>query len=1284
MCRRLCRNVLTVIGIALIMFGAGVPFALAQQGSQGSVAVTVFDPSGRVVPGAELELRNLSTNDTRKAVTQNQGTYNFVGLPIGTYELTVSRNGFRTGKYQSVLVQAARVTDLSAKLKVGGANETVEVTAAATPVMQKSSSDISTTINIKQIEDLPLGGRDLSQLAQLTPGYNGTWNGLPQNAEGNNIDGVIGSPTRMKFYGNAAPIVSPRLEDIQEMTVSTDQLNVNQGFGQANMQVNFVTRSGTNRFHGRVFEDFRNSALNANSWYNNAAGLPKNHLILNEFGGSLGGPIIKDKLFFFGSYSESKQPGSVNASNLVMTQAAQNGMYTYKGTDGQMHTVNVLDTAHNYNSSLPGTVNPVIASELQAINGTTSAGVLSALQDPNLQKLDWLVPAPTTYYYPTVRIDYNMSQKVRMNLAWNQTKNDQPAGALPIFPGSSFADTGAANRFSSYTAAYGLEWTISPTLINEFRGGFLYNNQKWSYNAKPTWDTSPAIAWNFYNAGYPYGGNMSGQQFNLPVSTYYPVFNLSDTMTWQHGAHTMSYGFSWYREQDHYWNPPEGYPNYSLGLVNGDPALQAFTNSGSNPSLPYATSAGLAEAQQLYAILAGRISNVGGQFAYVPSSGNYPQKVGAYNLDELQKAWGLFFQDSYRLRPNLTLNYGLRWDFTGDNFDLTGAYHGASPSAIFGPSGINNLFNPGSLKGDMNPQLVASSHQYNPWNVSPQPQVGIAWSPAFDNGLLRKLTGGSGNSVIRAGFSLRRFTEPQQYFWDNASDYGAFFYQNFYLNSNTTGQPGTFMPGSLSLGDKLPSYGLDPQSYVQSAPESAYTFLYNVGVNGINPHIQQPYTMSWNFGLQRQLGNSRALEVRYVGSRTVHQWISVNPNEVNIFENGFLKQFQAAQANLKINQQNGITSFADNGFSGQQPVPIFMAAFAGEGPGGNGVPLADFANTNFISMLQTGQAGAFAQVLSGIGGPVPYFCNLVGSAFTPCATNAGFSGPGAGYPINFFQANPYAAGSSIGYMEAAGYSTYNGLQIDFRQQTWHGLEFDANYTWSHTLGANAPDAGFNWTAYFPQYTMRNLRLNYAPTSFDLRHVIHVNATYDLPFGRGRQFLDRGGVLNALAGGWTIGTIFTFQTGAPFAINGGNYTYNDYADGGITLNGVSTAQLQSAVGVYHVPGSTFVDLINPKYLASAQGGGSNTSLIASNTVPGTIGQIIYLHGPHQWFDDMAITKRVPIHEGLNFVLQGEFLNAFNHPNFGSQWYTSNVQNSGFGTGAVTNSPRTIELRANIEF
>src|SRR5207248_267999 len=299
--------------ILLTVFLA-LPSALAQHGSEGTVTVTVLDPSGSVVPGAQLELRDLATNIVMKAEATEKGTHTFVNLPLGTYKLSVSKAGFKTQSFDAVIVQAGKTTDISSSLVIGAVNETVEVTTTAAPLIETTTNQLGTVVDMKQIEDLPIQGRDLAQLSQLVPGYTGgqnneggTWNGLPAIDQGNSVDGTIGSTSRMKFSGNAAPAISPRLESIEEMTVQTEQLDMNQGFGQASMQVNFVTRRGGNRYHGRVFEDFRNAVLNAQSWANDTANaldpsnpIPKNPIKLNDFGGSIGGPILKDKLFFFG------------------------------------------------------------------------------------------------------------------------------------------------------------------------------------------------------------------------------------------------------------------------------------------------------------------------------------------------------------------------------------------------------------------------------------------------------------------------------------------------------------------------------------------------------------------------------------------------------------------------------------------------------------------------------------------------------------------------------------------------------------------------------------------------------------------------------------------------------------------------------------------------------------------------------------------------------------------------------------------------------------------------
>jgi Carboxypeptidase regulatory-like domain len=1325
--KRLAACVVIVLAAFLLM---GAPGAQAQRGSEGTVTLTVLDSSGGVVQGAQLELRDLTTNDLRKAETQEQGTHTFVNLSLGKYKLTVSKAGFQTQVFTDVIVQAAQTTDISVMLRVGATNETVEVRGGTAPLVETTTNAIGTTIDLKQIEDLPLQNRDLTALSQLVPGYNGTWDGLPSIAQGNNIDGVIGSPSRMKFGGNSQAIVSPRIEAIEEMTVQTEQLNLDQGFGQANMQLNFVTRRGSNSFHGRVYDDFQNSALNANSWLNDTITslnpsnpARKNLLHRNDFGASVGGPILKDKLFFFGSYAELRIPSSYSTSNNLFTAAAQAGNFTYNN-----QTVNLFTLAQAYNAANPGANLPTAVLDctgaaapancpggssgvLAAANASTSAGQLtpSSTGDPNLNQINWQVNNAQTSYFPAVRVDYVASQKMRFNMAWNMTKDNYPGANPPDFPGPAWAKTGAGNSDKSYTLGLGFTWTLSPTLVNELRGGFLYNVSLGAYNAPPLSLANPQLGWNYPSAPYPQGAQMSGTIFYSGINTEYPVFNASDTMTWQHGAHTMNYGFSWWREQNHYYNPAAGYPIANFGLANGDPAQGAFT-IGAGGTLPGASTGQQAQAEQLYAILVGRISGIqggGGGYPFITQANNYVQTVGRYNLDELTGGEGLFFQDSYRIRPNLTLNFGLRWDFTSADKDLSKLYHSASPAAVFGPSGIGNLFNPGSFTSDpngLNPMLTQNPNPYNSWNVAPQPAFGFAWNPKS-----------RGTLVIRGGFSLRKFTEPQQYVWNQASDYGSFYYQSFFLNANTTGVPGTFAPGTLSISDFNPSapptqafppyvYGLSPQTFQKSEAASDFTFLGPPGLNGMNPKIQQPYTESWNFGVQQQLGESRVLEIRYVGSRSERQWLNINPGEVNIFgttaqlPTSFLTQFKAAQANLAINQTNGITSFADNGYAGQTPVPIFDAAFAGEGSGGAGIPLSDYGAGNFISWLQSGQAGLMAGTLAGVGGTVPYFCNLVGKSFLPCANNVAagtFNAAGAGYPINFFQANPYAQGSGTSYTEAEGYSNYNALQVDFRERPWHGLQFDANYTWSHTLGIATQN---NWQGQGAVFTLRDMRLSYGPTLYDLRHVIHINGTYDLPFGKGRQFANGSNVLNLIVGGWTVGTIFTFQTGAPFLLLGGTNTFNDYGDGGVSLTGVTASELQNSIGKYSIQGTTNVAFINPKYLSPT--GGPNTTYISPNITPGTIGQRVWLYGPHNTYDDISVAKHFPITERFRFTFQAEMLNAFNHPTFGptatnggANFGYNALQNSGFGLSGNTlnpnpNSPnngaRVIELRANFEF
>jgi hypothetical protein len=1275
-----------------LLLGLCVLPAWGQMGSQGTISVAVVDQSGAVVPDADLTLQDLATNLVRTAATQTAGTYTFVGLSLGNYKLTVSKSGFETQVFDAVTVQAARVTDVKVTLKVGTVTQQVVVSERAVPIIETTSNAISGTIDLKRIEQLPMTGRDITQLAYAVAGYagargtGGTWNGLPLVATGSNIDGVQANTNRMKFSGNTAPAVSARLEDIQEMTIQTDMLNLNTGYGTTSMQINFVTRRGSNEYHGRVYLDHRNAALNANSWINNATLPPppgkdkayRPRFILNDFGGSVGGPIIKNKLFFFGSFAMDKRPGAATVSNTFLTADAQQGDFTFIDNDGVTQTVNVLTDIAQPNG-LPYAVNPVTSTIFQEINGSLSAGGVTPTEDPILNTLTWPNRTPITRKYPAFRVDYNVSENFRINVAFNNTRRNEAHTGYAPFPGSAFANRATSNTFNFYTAALGMDWSISPTLINQFRGGFLYFNQNWDQGAEPLWTTQPSITWPIAD---------SGHWFRTPISTYYPLWNVADNVTWQRGAHTVNFGFSFYREQDHYWNPRE--PMYvNLGLASNDPALSIFENS---PLLANASDYFRGQAEGLYAILVGRISGVNGTFPLDPQTKQYIQKVGgAYNLNELSKAWGLFVQDSYRIKPSLTLNYGLRWDFTGDNHDLTAAYHSADLEGIYGPSGIGNMFKPGTLTGPADPVLRARSHVYEPWNVSPQPAFGIAWNPKYTEGLMGKLFG-EGKTVIRTGFSLRRVTPPYQYYWNSASNMGYAFYQNYSLSPSTVPGPGTFPPGSLSLasteisGLGLPAFRLSPSVYQEVIPQSEETFYgYWGGVNGMLPTIKQPYVMSWNLGIQRALGQSNVLEVRYIGNRSVHQWVTQNINEVNIFENGFLTEFLHAQANLAINEANGIpNSFANSGLPGQFALPIMTTAGL------------DPADGYFVTLLRRGRAGDFASMLAG--GPwgegAAYLCNLVGSVnFSPCLPFTGGVPVAGAYPINFFQVNPFNAGKGSELMSDVGWGNYHALQLELRQKPWHGMQFDVNYTWSHTMGVQP---GNSWTGGFNMFTMRDLRLNYGPTLFDFRHVMHANGTYDLPFGKGKRFANQGGVLDKVVGGWSIGTIVTYMSGAPYMLQSGYNTYNGpanlpisgrYGDSGVNLIGVTQSQIQNSVGVYRT-GLPFSDTVGTQYLVSPTTGGANPDYIVPNTTAGVNGYHPWFTGPRRFFQDLAITKSIPITERLRFNFQSQFLNVWNHPVWGSP--NANIRSSAFGHSSVMTNfdqglgERQIEFRANLEF
>lgn len=1247
---------------------------IAQSGNQGTVTITVEDTSGALIQGATLELIELSSNSPRTATTDNGGLHSFVDLNIGAYRLLVSHPGYQTKVYDDVLVESATTTPLKVVLSVGAVTSTVNVSAQANAVLQTSSTEIGTVINTTDIENLPISGRSIATLTTLTAGYNGTWNGLPEPTQGTNIDGIVANNGRTKYQGVIATSVSPRIESFEQVSVVSDGLDLGNGFGTATTQLNYISRRGGNQFHGRAYYDFRNDGLNANSWADDAAEnsagqsapVRKAKLIQHDFGVSVGGPILRDKLFFFGTYAEFKQPGTVIATNNIFASSAVAGNFTYTGSDSQKHTVNVFQLAQNYSPTLPNTINSGVNTMIQnAITAVNGQG-LTANTDPTILGVAFNEPGSQTQYYPVVRLDYNVNNKVRMYLSWIMSQYNPVGSYPPPFPGSAFANQNGNNFTRNFNANYGLDYIFTDKLINQFKFGFLYSKQEFAATVAQNWLKTPPV---FFDMTGDSANRMSGLNYTLPTGYEYPVFSLSDSVTYQRGSHSFNFGFQGYREQDHYYNAPQGFPNINFGLVTGDPAQNAFTYTGPTPSMPAGTASAQSEAWQLYAVLTGRLSSVSGNNGYDQSSKAYEPE--AFNLDEVALATGLWVQDSWKVRPTLTFNYGMRWDFVVDPHDIKAAYHNAMLTSIYGPTAPGDLFKPGTLNGNQNPDFALNPRPFQGFYKTPQPQFALNWNPQPDKGTALARIFGAGATAIRASFGLRNFTQPYQFYWDAASAQALLYNQSFSLTANTTGATGTFNPGSLSYGQSLPGYAFSPITFPTTAPLTSFTFIGGgKNVEGIKSNIRMPYTESWSLGVQRALAHNTVLEVRYNGNRTLHNWTTYNYNEVNIFENGFLTDFKNAQLNLKA---SGGKTFTDTG-SGLVSTPIIHAAFANSA--------SSYTSPTFIGYLNNGAAGSFARQLAGNSQNTPtYFCSLVGASFSPCGINAKFTGSGAGYPINFFQANPYAPGSNTAYMTDAAFSNYNGLQIDLRQAPWRGLQGDFNYTWSKTLGF-----GTNNNDYLATldnfYTLRDLHLSYVPQSFDVHHVFHGYGTYDLPFGKGRPYLNQNAFANETLGGFSVGTVITYQTGSPFLLTGGFDTFNQF-DGGVQLIGITASGLQSKVGIHHIPGHSTSLAFDPSlYSGGANGGTANPALLAPNTTPGTIGNVVWLYGPHVFTQNMALSKAIPIKEGIQTSIQGEFINVWNHPTWGTP--SGTVQSTSFGTSSISTGARQIELRANVTF
>ncbi|MCI0390571.1 MAG: hypothetical protein MOB07_17640, partial [Acidobacteria bacterium] len=703
----------------------------------------------------------------------------------------------------------------------------------------------------------------------------------------------------------------------------------------------------------------------------------------------------------------------------------------------------------------------------------------------------------------------------------------------------------------------------------------------------------------------------------------------------------------------------------------------------------------LGNARALYALLTGRISTISGSRNVSEQSKQYAQ--GEALVQRTKGAgFNLYFQDSWRALSNLTLNYGLGWQFQGAAYNTNDIYTSPTFNELWGASGVGNLFKPGTLSGNATPQIgLRAKNVYNRDFNNPAPSFGLSWSPRVENSFLKRIFGDEGKSVLRGGYSISYTREGAAHFSTYAGTSPG------QTQSITLSGGSDFTAGGLFLSNTLPAFRQFPASFNFPASQSLFTFSLNP-LRTYDPEIRTPYVQSWSFGWQRELSKDSAVEIRYVGNRGTKLWRSFNINEVNIFENGFLNEFKNAQRNLAIfraaNPTCGQTGqpacqFGNTGLAGQAPLPIFEGAFGARG-GQPGVALgAGFGNGTFITQLDQGQAGALANSLAG---QATYLCRLTGNRLAGCASrNFNAAGP---FAPNFFQVNPDFAGSSVEYLTNGSFSSYQGLQIEFRRRLSQGLMMNTHYTFSKSLTDLFADSATSTSNF---HTLRNVGLNKGPSPWDVRHAFVTSWVYELPFGPGRRWNTSNVVLNKALEGWNLLGVVRVQSGRVFRLTSGRATVNQCGlvgtgcDSGVILKGITVSQLQEMFKVRKVAGSRDIFFVSGDLVGAD--GRSNRAILDVPTTPGEFGAQIHLYGPRFVKPDLTLSKKTRVTERVNIEFWAEFFNAFNYQNFlvggpNAAGVMHSIDSTAFGRttdffndlGNQDPGPRMIQFRLRIGF
>jgi len=1307
------------------------------QSTNATMGGTVQDTTGAIIPGVTVAATNTGTGIVTTVLSNDAGAYQFASLQPGTYEIKAELAGFQTALTKNFQLGGAQQARLNFTLQVGAAaGTTVDVNVEADTLLATSSNSIGTVLPDSKIRDLPLATRDVFGLVSTTAGVQSS-GGFIGNFAGGRLsqvnttrDGINVSAGRFEDGAWSITYSSPDLIEEVKVVVAPVDAQTSRGVGQVSM----VTRSGTNSYHGSLFWVNHNSALDAGSWFNNANpnGIAKSYDNRNQFGGRIGGPIVKNKTFFFALFEGQRDLKREQATGAALTSMARAGIFRYfPGADNN-------NAGNNTNPVVDRAGNPVkpgnATGDLSAIDlfgNCTFNGVPVAncrtYQDPLrsaistsafIQESLKRMPIPNEFggtgdglntaqirfirrvegldltngngsdvnrdQY-NLRIDHNFNSKNKLSVIGTKEKTWGAAGQAVQRAWPDAFDGLAVKRPDVYIITF--TSTLTQTLFNELRAGrrrsidlqYPPGNRPDAIGQEvlkfvPTSNGVPfqvlPANWSFltYGGFGRYRGHVS------------PLYSIGDDLSWTHGKHAFKGGFEFRNTKSRGFGDPAFTPNATFG-------------AGSNPvlGLDFNTYAGLTSnaattARSLLTDLTGSISQINQSFGIASAqnttlagSPTIPVKFYRQNQREISA----YFKDDWKFRSDLTLNLGIHWEYFGQPFEASGLdarIIGNDESAL---TGVTCTSSPGTIgftstcSNLTQVQFVGKNSPHPDQTVNLKgndlnnfaPAVGFSWNvPWF----------GKGKTVLRSGYGI--------------SYQGAL--RNFITVDTTVGTiPGINLVGNASNG-------------VTFTP-STYTSLSNIslpiplpaGTPAQSPFVVQPtdrtlgistynrvaaYTQNWNLEIQREIAPKTTIEVRYIGTKGSKLWGTINLNQVDALHknkdlfDAFVTARNGGESPLLDQLLMGLN------FAAAGNTPGLVNGGVVNGTTWTGA-MAVRANPTTRAQLANGNVGAFVNSLN---------TNLLTGTGS---TNSGAILRRAGFPENYISVNPQY--SAVSMLDNIGSSTYHAMQLQFTRRLTKGLSNTTTWTWSKALGDADTDAGSTYR----DPTRRSIEKTLL--GFDRSHQITSNGTYELPFGTGHFLLGSApGWVQQFVNKWQLGGIMNYNTGSPLSLTSGISTISTVGAqpdivaalpkdlGKVTKSTGPNSSVNYFSGYtqivdpgFTIPGTPVFNGLSAGYSNKAIVD-PNNQVVLINPQPGEIGTLGYstIKGPASLQFDANIVKRFKFLESREFEFRLDAISVLNRPNFGNPTTAINSSNNNFGRITTATGSRSFVVNTRVNF